>query len=57
MSGLIVALYVWGLHIPAIFINFRQAGVWIIATTLIYATTWPIKPVLADTSCPAERAE
>jgi hypothetical protein len=57
MSGLVAALYIWGLHIPAIFINFRQAGVWIIATTLIYATIWPVKPVLADTSRHAERVE
>ena len=39
LSGLILALFLWGLHIPAIFINFRQAGVWVLAAVLIYALT------------------
>jgi hypothetical protein len=41
----VVALFIWGLHIPAIFVSFRQASVWMIATTLIYATSWPAAPI------------
>lgn len=37
MSGLVAALFAWGIFTPAIFVNFRQSGVWIVATILIFA--------------------
>lgn len=38
MAGLLAGIFIWGLNTPAVFINFRQAGIWIIATGIIYAT-------------------
>lgn len=38
LMGLLVGIFIWGLYIPAIYINFRQSGVWILACALIYST-------------------
>lgn len=38
MAGLLMALFVWGLQTPGIFLNFRQGGVWLLAVAMLYGS-------------------